>query len=96
MTCPLLSCTCLLRTNYGSALREKGQNSPVDIAAGVGQGRAMLGKPEKQFSPTRAALSTCRRAKGNLSYIRDVDLKLSDQLAGAFLNSQHSRTNTQH
>jgi len=38
-------------------------DSPVDTTAGVCEGRAMLGEPEKQFSLTRAALSTCGRAK---------------------------------
>ena len=60
-----LSRTCLERTNYGSALRENGQNHALDTAAGAWQGLAMLGEPEKQFSLTRAALSTCGRAKSN-------------------------------
>src|SRR5208282_1189861 len=41
----------------------KRQKLPVDIPAPHCQYRAMLGEPKNQFSLTRAALSTCGRAK---------------------------------
>ena len=48
----------------------KRQKLPVDIPAPPCQYRAMLGEPKNQFSLTRAALSTCGRAKSKYLSVR--------------------------
>jgi hypothetical protein len=56
---------------------EPRQNLPVDALRQVWQDRAAMNESEKQFSLTRAALSTCGRAKSKFLSVKIIKTSIS-------------------